>query len=169
MAGVLTPALLRAFQMGTLEFFSRKTILADKQVPSVVWGLCDARIQNWYINDTTHIDALTFKIFMDEIRTNWLTDGWEGVIEQSILSSIQGDKPLWDWVQSLQAVAALIIGTWAELNDSQLRMHIKSNLNATVKSEANHKKTHTEADFNGLQLLNCLMTTALTTSASSST
>jgi len=84
---------------------------------------------------------------MNEIHTNWLTDGWEGVIEQGILNSTQGDKPLWDWVQSLQSTNALIVGTYAELDEPLLRTHIKSNLNNTVKAEANCKKTHTELDF----------------------
>jgi hypothetical protein len=58
------------------------------------------------------IDNLSFKSFMDEIHVNLLTDSWEGVIEQSVLNSTQGDKPFWNWIQSLQATAALIVGTF---------------------------------------------------------
>jgi hypothetical protein len=83
---------------------------------------------------------------MNEVR-NWLSDGWEGIIETSILNSAQGDKPFWDWLQSLQATAALIIGTHAKFNDGMMRTHIKSKMNDTLKVEANHKKTHTETDF----------------------
>jgi hypothetical protein len=96
--GILTHTLLHAFQMGSLQYFSQKNITADKHVASIIWGLYGPCIQNWYIIDIAHIDALTFKNFMNEIHTNWLTNEWEGIIEQSILNATQGDKPLWAWV-----------------------------------------------------------------------
>jgi len=99
--GALTPALLRAFQIGSMQYLVQKNIATDKQVNHVVWGLRDPRVQNWYINDMVSIDALTFTAFMNEVRKNWLLDGWEGVIENSILKSNQGDRPFWDWLQSL--------------------------------------------------------------------
>jgi hypothetical protein len=83
---------------------------------------------------------------MNEIRKNWLMDGWEGHIEQSILVSSQGDTPFWDWLQSLQVTAALIVGTYAELDDNTLCTHIKSHMNESLKLEASHK-THKEPDF----------------------
>lgn len=89
MVGALTLALLHAFQMGCLQYFVQKATTVDKQVALVVWGLCDPRIQNWYINDTVHIDKLIFTTFMMEICTNLLTDGWEGHLEQGILNCTQ--------------------------------------------------------------------------------
>src|ERR1700683_4418844 len=80
-ACILIPALLHMFQMGALQYFSQRNITADKHVSSIVWGLCDPQIQNWYINNTAHIYALVFKAFVDEVRIKWLTDGWEGIIE----------------------------------------------------------------------------------------
>jgi len=146
-AGALTPALLRAFQIGSMQYFSQKTIAIDKQVASVVWGLRNPRIQNWYMNDTAHIDLLTFNNFMKEIRSNWLTDGWEGSVEQGILNLPQGDMPFWDWLQGILSTNALIVGTYAEMDEAALRTHIKSKMNQSLKEEANHKKTHVELDF----------------------
>jgi hypothetical protein len=60
-AGAPTPALLCAFQMGSLQHFSRKKVPIPKQVPQIIWGLHDPHIQNWYVNDTAWIDALPFK------------------------------------------------------------------------------------------------------------
>jgi hypothetical protein len=95
---------------------------------------------------------------MNEVCTNWLSDRWEGVIEGSILKLNQGDCPFWDWLQSLQATNTLIIGTYAKLDDAMIQTHIKSNLNETLKTQVNHKKTHTELDFKkwtiALKLLN---------------
>ena len=104
-------------------------------------------IQNWYINNTARIGVLIFKVFMDEVRVKWLTDGWEGIIEDSVLKSHQNDMPFNDWLQSLQATAALIVGTYMELDDASLHMHIKSNMNETLKGDTFCTKTHTEADF----------------------
>ena len=64
-----------------------------------------------------------------------------------MLKSQQHDVPFDDWLQSLQATAALIVGTYAELDDASLRTHIKSNMNNTLKGDALHAKTHTEPDF----------------------
>ena len=129
--GILTPALLCTFQMGMLQYFSQHNITADKHVSSIVWGLHDPKIQNWYINDTAHINMLVFKAFMDEVRIKWLMDGWEGIIKDSMLKSQQHDTPFDNWLQSLQATAALIVGTYAELDDASLHTHIKSNMNDT--------------------------------------
>jgi hypothetical protein len=87
MAGTLTLALLHTFQMGALQYFSQRNITADRHVPSIVWGLCDPRIQNWYINNTTRINMLAFNVFMDKVRVKWLMDGWEDIIEDSMLKS----------------------------------------------------------------------------------
>jgi hypothetical protein len=76
-----------------------------------------------------------------------LTDGWAGIIKQSILNSTQGDKPFWDWVQALQAMNVLIVGTYAEMDNTAMCTHIKANLNESLKVVANRKETHHELNF----------------------
>jgi hypothetical protein len=146
-AGVLTPALLRTFHFGSLQYFSQKSIAPDKHVSSVVWGLCDPRIQNWYMNDMARIDKLSIMDFMAEVHSNWLSDGGEGYVEQGILNVPQGDTPFWDWLQTIQSTNALIVGTYTEMDDAVLHTHIKAKMNEALKEAAHHNKAHLELDF----------------------
>jgi hypothetical protein len=140
--GVLIPALLCAFQIGASQYFVQKNVPNNKCVAQVIWDLCDPHIQNWHIDNMACINALDFGDFMNEIRANSLVEGWEGVIELSILVNAQGDKPFWDWLQELQATNAFITCTYAELDEASLQTQIKANLNKTLKKDAAHKRTH---------------------------
>jgi len=91
-AGEITPEALHTWEMGCLQFFRQKEIAAKDQVGRVAWNLQDPRVQDWYVNDSERLNALTFAAFMLEVCSYWLPSDWATMVRQKLLLSTQGDK-----------------------------------------------------------------------------
>jgi len=68
--GTISPAVMREFQNGCLDYFDNKEVGEEKQVRKILPGLKDPRICDWVNTDRVRIQALTFDDFMTEFRAH---------------------------------------------------------------------------------------------------
>jgi hypothetical protein len=139
-AGAITPETVRQFENACRTFFHNKENLADADhVARMVGGLQDPLIQDWYWNNQIRFDAMSFKDFMEELRSKWLPKDWEVDVRRKLLSTKQNGL-FWEWVVRLRAWNALLRGTTHHLDETQLLNQMEANLepflsNAVIEEE----------------------------------
>lgn len=145
--GRVSAQVLRDFGEGCESYFFHKEIQADKQVTSIIMGIKDHRIKDWYRANKAMINALTFDDFMLQLHTRLLKDGWRNTLQSEILSTTQGKKPFDDWQNSLGAQNSLLVNSASHIPEQQIRNHLNANMNPDTKLECDENKVHDEAVF----------------------
>ncbi|KAF9236821.1 hypothetical protein BU15DRAFT_49524 [Melanogaster broomeanus] len=133
--GDLTPEALRAWEMGCRQYFLHRSVEAADQVAKVAWNLQDPRMRDWYLNDTETFDALTFKAFVDAVRSTWLPSDWAVTARQKMLASTQGNKHFNEWAIEVESQNALLRGTASHLNDAALKYHLEAHMHPDLALE----------------------------------
>ena len=146
-AGEITPEALHAWEMGCLQFFRQKEIAAKDQVGRVAWNLQDPRVQDWYVNDSERLNALTFAAFMLEVRSYWLPSDWATMVRQKLLSSTQGDKAFHVWAAEVQSQNVLLRGNASHLSDDNLHYHLESHMNVDLIADYRSANVEAEQDL----------------------
>ncbi|KAG0708042.1 hypothetical protein DFH29DRAFT_791206, partial [Suillus ampliporus] len=145
-AGELTPEALRSWEMGCTQFFLHKGVKDDEMVKKVAWGMQEAVIQDWYINDRERIDKLTFAEYMAEVRDYWLPSGWSDIVRRKMLSSTQGQRPFNEWAVDIQSQNTLLRGTTSHLAEDNIRYHLESHMNSELAADY-HAENVTETEL----------------------
>ena len=140
--GELTPDLLTDFKNGCYAYFAWKDVPDDKQVMKIAWGLQDARVQIWYRTNCAVVNAAGFAAFMSSVKTRWLPAGWEHSVRCLILSSLQQNLPVADWIHLLESTNAMLASTTSHLSDDLIHAHIETHLNADTQIAAHLAEAH---------------------------
>ena len=74
--GKVSVQVLQDFGDSCESYFFHKEIAADKQVTSIIMGIKDHHIKDWYHANKATVNALTFDTFMSQLHTRLLKDGW---------------------------------------------------------------------------------------------
>lgn len=96
-AGQLTPEALKAWEMSCNQFFLHKDTKDEDKVKKVAWGMQDPLIQDWYLTDQERLEKLTFKEYINEVRSYFLPRGWSDILRRKMLASTQGQRPFSEW------------------------------------------------------------------------
>ena len=111
---------LRDFSDGCESYFFHKEIATNKQVTSIIMGIKDHHIKDWYRANKAMVNALTFDAFMSQLHMRLLKDGWRNTLQSEILSTAQGKKPFDDWQNSLGAQNSLLVNSTSHIPEQQL-------------------------------------------------
>lgn len=65
------------FYMAYKAYFCCKEVPEDEQVTKVIWGIQDSRMQNGYLRNQAHIEAMDFDMFILELHSYGLPLDWE--------------------------------------------------------------------------------------------
>ncbi|KAG1786930.1 uncharacterized protein HD556DRAFT_1247607, partial [Suillus plorans] len=134
-AGELTPEALRSWELGCTQFFLHKEVKEGEMVKKVAWGMQDPVMQDWYSNNQVHLDKLTFKDYMAEVRSYWLPSGWADTVRRKMLSSTQGQRPFHEWASEFQSRNTLLRGTTSHLADANILYHLESHMNPELAAD----------------------------------
>ena len=69
MGGKVSTQVLQDFSDGCKPYIFHKEIAADKQVTSIIMGIKDQHIKDWYHVNKATVNTLTFNTFMLEFHT----------------------------------------------------------------------------------------------------
>ncbi|KAG1801985.1 uncharacterized protein BJ212DRAFT_1487467 [Suillus subaureus] len=133
--GDITPEILCTWEMGCHQYFKHKNIPNKEQVGKVAWGMLEPSVQEWYLNDQEHLDALTFREYMAEVRAYWLPSDWADITWQKLLSSTQGNKPFNEWAVEVQGLNALLHDTPSYLTELNLCYHLEAHMHTDLRTK----------------------------------
>ena len=146
-AGKVTPQILHEWEEACDGYFYHKKVKAEDQVHTVVLGLKDYCVADWYRASQVEVIALTFDEFKTALHKKLLKKDWEHIIKQEVLSSKQGNMPFDDWRNGLGAKNSLIMGTPYHVDKNQFCSHLSSNLHLELSTDCNDTNLHLVEDF----------------------
>ena len=145
--GNISPAVMREFQNGCLDYFDNKHMDEDKQVRKILPGLKDPCIHDWVNTNCICIQALTFDEFMTEFHTVYLDEDWEEKTRQVLLGMTQGAIPFWDYAFTIQSNNSLLNGTPLHLDKEKLCHQLEACMEERLSQKVNSKKVNKIVDF----------------------
>ena len=105
-------------------------------VSFVVEAMLEPRLIAWYQAGQARIDALTLNQYLEELSKLVLEKNWAHKIQDTIISSKQGDRPFIDWkieLKNLNAILTTSSPTHA-LSENALKVQLEANLNTELKT-----------------------------------
>jgi hypothetical protein len=146
-AGTLTPEAVRSWEKGCKQYFLIKKIDAAQQVPYVAWNLQDARIHEWYDNDSDRLDKLSFADFVADLRKVWLPSDWDDTLREKMLCNVQGSRAFHDWAVEVENQNTMLKGTPSHLQLASLRWHLEAHMCLDLKRKYRVSGEKAEKDF----------------------
>ncbi|KAJ7248124.1 hypothetical protein B0H12DRAFT_1072731 [Mycena haematopus] len=122
---------LRQLEIHCANYFTLKSIAADKQVANVIGCFRDYRITSWLDNDDerTAASTLEFKGFMALVRERLLPSDWERTLKQERNSRKQDKtEPFLSFLTSVERLNSFLINTAHHLDDAGLRTLLETNM-----------------------------------------
>lgn len=138
--GVLTPHILTVYENTVLDHFEDKQYPAADQVCKILGGIQTAEVREWFTTDRDHIQKLTFAEFMAEIRTEFLDSDWLEEAEQDLLAMVQGENSFKEFIRSLEAANAKLVGTTAHLSKDRLKQQLLVGMSKPLRIRVNAAK-----------------------------
>ena len=113
----------------------------------IAWGLLDTHVQVWYRGDRDAINTAGFTACMVSVSKHWLPAGWEHNMKCLILSSLQGNSPVADWIRLLESTNAVLVSTTSHLETANFCNHIETHLHPDTQIAAHLAKMHLILDY----------------------
>ncbi|KAJ7200235.1 hypothetical protein B0H12DRAFT_1081246 [Mycena haematopus] len=129
---------LRQLEIHCANYFTLKSIAADKQVANVIGCFRDYRITSWLDNDDerTAANALEFKAFMALVRERLLPSDWERTLKQERNGRKQDKtESFLSFLTSVERLNSFLINTSYHLDESGLRTLLESNMTTDLADE----------------------------------
>lgn len=147
--GNVSPVVMMDFENAALDFFTSKSIPANKQVTMIISGIKDLHIRDWITTECMHIMVLPFSDFMAELRTNYLPLDWEDQVHNEILTSMlaKSGTSFWNWSQQLLKLNCLLHGTSSAFDEPTLCNHLEVHLDDELKAKVRHSEAHKDKVF----------------------
>ena len=152
-AGVPTPALLLEFEDACEDFFSNAKggVTDELKVTCILPSFKDPIIQGWISSDCTHLSKLSFKVFMENLRTKFLPKEWEDELLSKILRDrLRPSQDFMTWATMLQQQNCVLCNTSSQLDEKclheQISIAVDSELCIAAR-EAKVNETTTLRDF----------------------
>ncbi|KAJ7146539.1 hypothetical protein C8R44DRAFT_600974, partial [Mycena epipterygia] len=139
---------LRQLEIHCSNYFTLKSIAADKQVANVIGCFRDYRITSWLDNDDerTAASALDFKAFMALIRERLLPSDWERTLKQERNGRKQEKlEPFLTFLTSVERLNSFLINTPHHLDDAGLRTLLESNMTTDLADDVADEGKATDA------------------------
>ncbi|KAH9927786.1 uncharacterized protein B0H18DRAFT_875288, partial [Fomitopsis serialis] len=147
-AGKLTPALILQWEAACTAFFREREVKDEDKVAKVAFGFQDELIQDWYINDSENINAMTFPNFVNKIRSRYLPHEWEDDVSTVLLRMRQKeDERFADWVVAVEKQNRLLRGSDLRKDEKALKAQITANAWVDVRRAATKKVYKDIVDF----------------------
>jgi hypothetical protein len=78
---------------------------------------------------------MTFPVFMEELRAEFLEHKWEHKLRIKILRTPQGSLSFMEWIIQMQGMNAILFSRNGFVSDESLRDYIKSVMGDTLKEK----------------------------------
>ena len=151
--GVLTPAVLLEFEDACEDFFSNAKggVTDELKVTRILPSFKDPIIRGWISSDRAHLAKLSFKIFMENLRTKFLPKEWEDELLSKILRDrLRPNQEFTTWATLLQQQNCILRNTSSQLDEKRLREQISIAVDSDLRiaaREAKVNETTTLRDF----------------------
>ena len=152
-AGVPTPAVLLEFEDACEDFFSNAKggVTDELKVTRILPSFKDPIIRGWISSDRAHLSKLSFKTFMDNLRTKFLPKDWEDELLSKILRDrLRPSQDFMTWATLLQQQNCILRNTSSQLDEKRLREQISIAVDSDLRiaaREAKVNETTTLRDF----------------------
>ena len=123
------------------EYFIAKDIADTDKVKKILGGFKDIHIRDWISSDCDRLLLLSYKDFMDELRSNYLPADWEDNVHTQILT-IKMDKNVkfWDWCQEIRALNIILHGMDSHFLEATLHNQLEAALKPSLRLYCVHEK-----------------------------
>ena len=118
-AGVPTPAVLLEFEDACEDFFSNAKggVTDELKVTRILPSFKDPIIRGWISSDRAHLSKLSFKTFMENLRTKFLPKDWEDELLSKILRDrLRPSQDFMTWATLLQQQNCILRNTSSQLD-----------------------------------------------------
>ena len=152
-AGVPTPAILLEFEDACEDFFSNAKggVTDELKVTRILPSFKDPIIRGWISSDRAHLAKLSFKVFMENLRTKFLPKEWEDELLSKILRDrLRPSQDFMTWATMLQQQNCVLRNTTSQLDEKRLREQISIAVDSELRiaaREAKVNETTTLRDF----------------------
>ena len=152
-AGVPTPAILLEFEDACEDFFSNAKggVTDELKVTRILPSFKDPIIRGWISSDRAHLAKLSFKVFMENLRTKFLPKEWEDELLSKILQDrLRPSQDFMTWATMLQQQNCVLRNTTSQLDEKCLREQISIAVDSELRiaaREAKVNETTTLRDF----------------------
>ena len=134
-AGEVTPKALVDLTDAHNEYFIAKDIEDKDKVKKILGGFKCVHIRDWIACERACLLALSYKVFMEELRASYLPPDWEETVCTQILGMrMKPNIKFWDWVQEMRALNIILHGTDSHLSDEALRNQLEASLETSLQS-----------------------------------
>ena len=152
-AGVPTPAVLLEFEDACEDFFANAKggVTDELKVTRILPSFKDPIIRGWISSDRAHLSKLTFKAFMENLRTKFLPKEWEDELLSKILRDrLRPNQDFTSWATLLQQQNCILRNTSSQLDEKRPREQISIAVDSDLRiaaREAKVNETTTLRDF----------------------
>ena len=95
----------------------------------------------------THIIALTFPQFLQELKNNWLNKNWEAIMHIQFLRMVQGcDQLFQDYMVALLMQNSLLMGMTSHLSNTKLHHQLEAGLELCLSQKIKNDTVITALD-----------------------
>ena len=144
-AGVPTPAVLLEFEDACEDFFSNAKggVTDELKVTRILPSFKDPIIRGWISSDRAHLSKLTFKVFMENLRTKFLAKEWEDELLSKILRDrLRPNQDFSSWATLLQQQNCILRNTSSQLDEKRLREQISIAVDGDLRIAAREAKVN---------------------------
>lgn len=138
--GALTPHVLAIYENACIDHIEDKQIAAADQVRKLLGGLQGAEVREWFTTDRDRIQKLTFEQFMTELRAEFLDSDWLEEAVQDVLAMVQGENSFKEFIRSLEAANAKLVGTTGHLTKDRLKQQLLVGMSKPLRIRVNAAK-----------------------------
>src|SRR5882757_8876280 len=117
--GVPTPAVLLEFEDACEDFFANAKggVPEDVRVIRILPSFKDPIIRGWISSDRAHLSTLSFKVFMTNLRSKFLSKEWEDeLLSQILRNHLRPGQTFMTWATLLQQQNCILRNTNSQLD-----------------------------------------------------
>jgi len=125
--GVPTPAVLLEFEDACEDFFANAKggVPEDVRVIRILPSFKDPIIRGWISSDRAHLSTLSFKVFMTNLRSKFLSKEWEDeLLSQILRNHLRPGQTFMTWATLLQQQNCILRNTNSQLDEKRMREQI---------------------------------------------
>ena len=144
-AGVPTPAVLLEFEDACEDFFANAKggVTDELKVTRILPSFKDPIIRGWISSDHAHLSKLTFKAFMENLRTKFLPKEWEDELLSKILRDrLRPNQDFTSWATLLQQQNCILRNTSSQLDEKRPREQISIAVDSDLRIAAREAKVN---------------------------
>jgi hypothetical protein len=155
-AGKITIEVLKAWEVACIDYFdnAKEKPAEAVKVSRVLTGLVNPRVNTWINMNRDRLKAMTFKVFMMELRKRFLDTEWEKDLRRKILGCRMPSQAIfYDWAEQVLDWNSLLVTPELKLTEEALKAQLDAGMSKDLSVKCAASGTVKEKDdlFDWLQ------------------